>query len=324
MKFQVEKIENYKGLGNALRLYDDVKEAIVTLDVGPRIMHVSLLGKPSVIEDSCPMAPEKLPDGKEWHIYGGHRTWHSPEAYPRSYMSDSEPLESYTLLDDGIRMVQKQEPWTQIQKAMELHFTNKGFRVVNSMTNNNAWTIEMAVWALTVGSRSGREVCPVVQRNTGLQTNTGYRSWPYSRMDDPRVHWGRLYVVVDNDPEDTSAFKFGYGNEAGWIAYFNHDQCFVKKFAYQRGANYPDMGSSYQTYTSFWGVELESLSPLQFVKPGKTITHEEEWFVVESKGLPTYDEAEISAKLAPIAAVTGIEIPVPNDEPWDPTFDEGE
>lgn len=321
MAIKVETIQNYQNLGRALRLYDDKKEAIVTLDVGPRIMHVSLLGMPSMIETNANLS-EALPDGKTWRVYGGHRTWHSPEAYPRSYQADDEPLESYELLEDGIRMVQKQENWTQIQKAMELHFTDRGFRVVNSMTNNNAWTIEMAVWALTIGSRGGREVCPVVQRNTGLQTNTGYRCWPYSRMDDHRAHWGKLYIVVDNDPTDDSAFKFGYENEAGWIAYFNHDQCFVKKFGHIRGATYPDQNSSYQTYTSSWGIELESLSPLYQVKPGKTITHEEEWYVVSSEGLPSYNEDEISKKLEPIAAVAGIEIPIPNNEPWDPTFEE--
>lgn len=322
MAMKVEHIENYQDLGKALRLYDDVKEIIVTLDVGPRIMHISLLGKPSVIETQSSLT-EALPDGKVWRIYGGHRTWHSPEAYPRSYMCDSEPLESYELLENGIKMVQKEEPWTQIKKSMEVYFEEDGgIRVVNNMTNNNAWTIEMAVWSLTVGSRGGREVCPLNQRNTGLQTNTGYRLWPYAKMNDPRIHWGQLYAVLDNDPNDSSAYKFGYANEDGWIAYFNHGQAFVKKFDYVRGAKYPDMGSSYQTYTSDWGVELETLSPLQFVKPGKTISQVETWYVVPSEGLPTYDDDEISKKLEPIAAAAGFKVPEPNNEPWDPTFEE--
>ena len=40
-----EAIENYKALGRALRLSAGGLEAIVTLDVGPRIMHVSPAGK---------------------------------------------------------------------------------------------------------------------------------------------------------------------------------------------------------------------------------------------------------------------------------------
>jgi hypothetical protein len=237
-------------------------------------------------------------------------------------MPDNDPLESYELYNNGIKLVQKQEPWTQMKKCIELFFEDGHIRVVNSIANNNAWPIEFAVWALTIGSRGGREICPIVQRNTGLQTNTGYRSWPYSRLNDPRVQWGQRYIVVDNDPADKSAFKFGYGNEFGWIAYFNHGQCFVKRFQHLRKAKYPDEGSSYQTYSSFWGIELESLSPLQLVKPGKTLTHEECWYVVEAPNVPTCDEDDIAGKMVPIAKETGIELPVVSDVAWDPTFEE--
>ena len=321
-KMKIEEIGSYKKLGKALRLSSENIEVVAPLEIGPRIMHVSLPGRPSVIEDECPLE-ETLPDGETWKIYGGHRTWHSPEAFPRSYLPDNEPLDSYELFENGIVLRQKEEPWTMMKKSIELRFEDDGgLRIINSITNMGAWPVEMAVWSLTVGSRGGREVCPVVQRNTGLQTNTGYRSWPYSRMDDTRAHWGQRYIVVDNDPEDKTAFKFGYANELGWIAYFNHDQCFVKTYDNIRGAKYSDEGSSYQTYTSYWGVELETLSPLQIVKPQKTLTHEERWYVAESKGLPTYCEDEIAGKLEPIARATGITLPVVSGEGWDPNFEE--
>lgn len=319
-KIIVEKIDSYKNLGSALKLYTDALEIIVPIEIGPRIMHISLPGMPSVVEDECPLE-EALPDGQVYKFYGGHRVWHSPEAFPRSYMPDNEPLESYELLENGIIIWQKEEPWTQMQKGMEIYFEDDdSLRVVNVIKNNTAWPIEIAVWGLTIGSRSGREVIPVVQRNCGLQTNTGYRSWAYSRMDDPRAHWGQRYIVIDNDPKDETAFKIGYENEYGWMTYFNHDQCLVKKYQHQRGAKYSDRGCSYETYTSYWGVELESLCPLQIVKPGRSLTHEERFYVVASKGLPTYNEDEIAEKLAPIAEKAGIELPVNTGEPWDPNF----
>ena len=317
---KIKEIASYKKLGKALKLSTDKLEVIVPLEIGPRIMHLSLPGMPSVLEDECPLE-EVLPDGQVYKFYGGHRTWHSPEAFPRSYMPDNEPLASYELFDNGIKLLQNPEPWTQMQKSMELRFeSDVGIRVIYSITNLGAWPVEMSVWSLTIGSRSGREVLPVVQRNTGLQTNTGYRSWPYSRMDDPRAHWGQRYIVVDNDPADETAFKIGYKNELGWMAYFNHDQCFIKKYDHKRTAKYPDEGCSYETYTSYWGVELETLSPLEIVKPGKTLTHEDRRYVVKSEGLPTYDEDEIAEKMAPIAEAVGIELPVASGEGWDPNF----
>ena len=324
MAMKVEKIDNYGKLGKALRLTDGRLEVIVPLDIGPRIIHLSLAGKPSVIETDAQFE-KGLPNGDVMRLYGGHRTWHSPEAFPRSYIADNDPLESYELYENGIKLAQRQEDWTQMKKCMELYFEEGHIRVVNSIANNNAWPVEFAVWALTICSRGGREIVPVVQRNTGLQSNTGYRTWSYARLDDPRVHWGQRYIVVDCDPNDSSAFKFGFANEAGWAAYFNHGQCFVKRFDHFRGGKYPDEGCSFETYSSYWGIELESLSPLKSVQPGKTYSHEERWYVCEAEELPPFGGDEgIERVLAPIAAATGIGLPVVSSEGWDPDFEESD
>lgn len=174
-------------------------------------------------ELSIPVISEDLPDGTTWKIYGGHRVWHSPEAFPRSYLSDNDPLEKYELLEDGICMYQKEEPWTQIKKIIEVRLFEDRVIVRNRLVNNTAWPTEMAVWSLTIGSKGGREICPLVQKNTGLLPNTHYVIWPYSRLNDERIYWGQKYAVVDNDPENQTAFKFGYPNEYGWVAYFNKD-----------------------------------------------------------------------------------------------------
>ena len=109
-----EEIEHYLSYGRALRLSNGALETIVTLDVGPRIMHVSLPGRPNMFVDDCNQA-EHLPDGTVYQYLGGHRVWHSPEAFPRSYITDSHPLERYELFGDGVLLVQGQEPWTRSQ-----------------------------------------------------------------------------------------------------------------------------------------------------------------------------------------------------------------
>jgi len=44
MAMNVEKIDSYGKLGKALRLTEGKLEVIVPLDIGPRIIHVSLAG----------------------------------------------------------------------------------------------------------------------------------------------------------------------------------------------------------------------------------------------------------------------------------------
>lgn len=321
-KIKVEEIANYLNYGHALKLSNEKLEAIVTLDIGPRIMHVSIPGRANVFADKVDLK-EKLPDGNIYDFYGGQRVWHSPEAFPRSYMCDSFPLEKWELTDCGIIMVQKEEDWTHIQKAVELRFTKDSIKVKSSLTNKGAWPVEMSVWSLLIGALNGREILPVVQRNTGLLPNTFYVSWPYSCMNDPRVYWGQRYIVVDHDENNLgNPFKLGYPNELGWMAYFNHGLCFVKKYKHERGAKYPDMGTSFQTHSAHWGIDIESLSPLQIVNPGKTISHEEEWFVINAPKRPNIDEDEIAELLKPIAELASIELPVVNSDGWDPTFEE--
>lgn len=316
-KLTVEEFENYRNLGRALKISNQVFDVIVTLDVGPRVMHFSKSGGGNILEDEVEIS-EPLPDGNIWKLYGGHRVWHSPEAFPRSYMSDSLPLEKYELLENRILMLKKEEPWVQVQKAIKVELLSDRVKVVNCLTNKGAWPIEIAVWALTVGSRGGREVCPVVQKNTGLLPNTFYVLWPYSRLNDKRVYWGEKYIIVDNNPQDYTAFKFGYPNEYGWVAFFNRNLCFIKKYTHYPNAKYPDFGCSWETYTSFWGTELESLSPLKVVDPGETVEHVEEWFLFEDVEFPTRDEEVIEKILTPLAIEAGIELPKVVNKGWNP------
>ncbi len=322
-KINVNKIKKYKTYGRALKLDNGKFEVIVTLDIGPRIIHFSLLNGKNIFADEVKLE-EKLPNGKIYRFYGGHRVWHSPESFPRSYMCDSNPLDSYELFDNGIIMRQKEEEWTHIEKTVELHFTENSIKVKSSLTNKGAWTIEMAVWSLIIGSLNGREILPVTQRQTGLLHNTHYVSWSYSRMNDPRVYWGQKYIVVDHDENNTgSPFKLGYPNEMGWMAYFNKNMCFVKKYLHELGAKYSDMGSSWQTHSAHWGIDIESLSPLRFVKPGETISHEEEWFIFSAPKRPNISEEEITAVLTPIAEKADFALPVVSVQKWDPSYDMG-
>jgi hypothetical protein len=298
-------IENYKTYGRALRLSNGALEAIVTLDVGPRIMNVSLPGKPNMFDDDCGLK-EELPDGSVFEYFGGHRVWHSPEGFPRSYVSDSHPLARHELYDDGVLLLQQVEPWTQIAKAVELRFKAESIAVTSSLTNNGAWPIEMAVWSLFLGSLNGRLILPVVKRNAGLLPNTRYVSWSYSHMNDPRVHWGQRYLVIDHDETNSAPFKVGYPNEAGWMAYINNGCCLVKTFRHEREARYPDAGCSSEAFTAGWGIDIESLSPLQLVQPGKTVLHDEEWFVFECPKRPSIDEDEIANVLEPFCATGSV------------------
>ncbi len=318
MSIKVEHIDNFLELGKAVKLSNNKYELIITLDVGPRIIHFSLLNGENVFEQDVALS-EELPDGTVMRLYGGHRVWHAPEAYPRSYISDSHPVEKYELTESGIIVTAKKEKWTNMQKQTSVKLLDTHVEVTSMIKNAGAWPIEYAVWSLMVGSRGGRLICPITQRNTGLLPNTVLCSWPYSKMNDERVYWGGRYIVVDNNDTTPGVFKFGYGNELGWTAYFNKGVCFVNQYDHQIGAKYPDMGCSFETYTADWGIEIETLSPLKTVQPDETYELVNRWYIIGDVDRPSWDEDEIDEIMGRISEEVPITIPYEAHNVWSPT-----
>ena len=291
-KISVQEV-TYKQYGKCVRIANEQVELLVTVDMGPRIIRFGFIGK----ENEFCEAPDKFTpttDGRKWRILGGHRLWHSPENNPRTYVPDEEPVE-WEQIENGIRVSQKVEPWVQIKKDMEITLAgccNK-VRVIHKLTNKNAWPVELALWALTVVAPGGKEIIPQPKRDTGLLGNRVLALWPYTRMNDHRVYWGDKYIVLQQDPNTEQPFKIGINNEAGWVAYFNHGNLFVKKYPHFVDAKYPDFGVSYETYTTDFMLEMESLSPLTLLQPEGQITHIEEWELIGGVEAPSNDEAEI-------------------------------
>lgn len=101
--------------------------------------------------------------------------------------------------------------------------------------------------------------------------------WAYSRMDDERVTWGNKYITLKQSRTAEGNLKFGISNEDGWAAYLNNGNMFVNRFEYIEDAVYPDRGVSYETFTTDFMLEMETLSPLMQLEPIGTLTHEEKW-----------------------------------------------
>lgn len=303
--------KNYPGIGKAMRIANHKYEVIVTLDVGIRIMHFSLVGRPNMFDDDCALI-ENMPDGRTWYSYGGQRLWHAPEAFPRSYAIDDIPLESYETTEKGICMVRAVEAESNIQKIVEIEFCDDKLTVYNRLVNRNPWSVELAPWTQTAIAE-GLMVYPVTQRNSGLLPNTHYVVWPYAKMTDPRVYFGERFVTIRTDRKNTDPFKFGYPDEYRWAALFHDNMCFVKTFDFCENAIYPDRGCNLECYVQDWGAEMEDLSPLKILQPGETYEHKNEWYIFDDVQRPDgKDEAGIFRALRPIIETICLAMPTQN------------
>jgi hypothetical protein len=283
----------YGDYGKCIQITNGKIEAVVTVDVGPRVIRYGFVGGNNVF---CEGASLKLDSNLgEWKIYGGHRLWHSPEGNPRSYSPDNDKVE-WTAIENGIKTVQAVEPWVQFKKEMEITMCpdSNNVKVIHRITNCNAWDIEFSAWSLSVMAPGGVEIVPQPDRETGLLGNRLIALWPYSKMNDPRVYWGDKYIALKQNPDMKPAIKFGIPNEYGWAAYINHGNMFIKRYKHIIDAAYPDFGVSYETYTTDYMLEMETLSPLKKVKPGETVEHTEEWELISDVVLDSVSEESIA------------------------------
>lgn len=244
---------------------------------GPRIVRLSFRGVPNLFAE--------LPGGikTEYGVFrflGGHRFWHSPEAMPRTYLPDI----GNALLEEtpeGVRITCPPEPGAGIVKQIEVRLDPQKASVTvrHELRNAGLWPVECAPWVLTMFRLGGTVILPQATGNvdeSGLLPNRQLVLWPYTKINDPRLHLDDDYILLNAVP-DLPPVKLGYLNPHGWMAYWIDGVLFVKQFDLIQGASYPDGGCNSETYCNDQFVELESLGPLGKLEPGNSIIYLELW-----------------------------------------------
>jgi len=146
-----EKV-NFNGWPNCIRLSNGESELIIATDIGPRILHFGYNNGQNFFH----LSPGDLGKmgGQNWRIYGGHRFWHAPEATPRSYCPDNDPVR-YSFHDDTIKLTQAKEPTTGFVKEMEITLSPyiNQVKVLHRLINQNLWDIELSPWGISALAR---------------------------------------------------------------------------------------------------------------------------------------------------------------------------
>lgn len=295
----MERIE-YKGWPNCYRLSNDVIDLVVTADVGPRIIRFGFSGQDNEFKEFTETLG--MVGGDEWRIYGGHRLWHAPEASPRTYFPDNQPVQ-VEQHDQFVRIVQDTEPTTGIQKEIDIRISpnEAHVTVTGRLRNTTLWAVELAPWALSVMAQGGVAILPLPPRGShadNLQPTSTLALWAYTNMSDPRWTWGEKYILLRQDPGMEVPQKIGASVPDGWVAYARHRHLFVKTFEVVPGAEYPDLGCSVEIFTSADFLEVESLAPLIKVQPGAAVEHVEHWFLFQDVTAPEND-ADVEAHILP-------------------------
>ncbi len=290
----------YAGWDNCLRLHNGVVEAVVTLDVGPRIIRFGFINGQNLFHEF----PDQVgrTGGVEWKNYGGHRLWHAPEVEPRTYFPDNAPVRHEW---DGkiLTVTPPEEASNRLQLAMDIEMDPvlPLVSLCHRIRNTGVWDVELAPWCLSVMAAGGRAVFPqepYVPHGESYAPARPLVLWPFTHMDDPRWIWGRNYVQLRQDDAFPSKLKVGAANSPGWAAYLLGGDVFIKRFPFVHGASYPDMGCNCEFFTMPGFLEVETLGPLARIAPGSTVRHMERWFAGRLR--TEFTDAALDANLLPL------------------------
>ena len=291
----------YAGWNHCVKLSNGKIEMIATTDVGPRIIRLGFVGGQNLFHEYKESLGKT--GGKEWENYGGHRLWHAPEAIPRTYWPDNDPVKTEW---DGktLRLIPPPETGNGIQKEIEVTMDPKenSVKLRHRIINLNPWEIELAVWSLSVMAQNGRAILPqepFIPHEEYLLPARPVVLWHYTQMADPRWIWGSKYIQLKQDPAAKTKQKIGILNKQAWAAYYLNGDLFIKQFDVDVNGEYPDYGCNNETYTDWNMLEVESLGPLTKLAPnGGKSEHTEVWSL--NKVEVGTDEASIDAKVLPL------------------------
>lgn len=262
-----------------------------------RISGLIPAGKSNMLADLSNFPPISTPYG-EFHFRGGHRLWHSPEAFPRTYIPDIGEM-IITDITNGVILETQTEPGSGIRKRIEIQLAadKPSVKLTHTLTNDGLWPIELAPWTITQFRLGGTAILPMPVGNVdeaGLLANRQFSFWPYARISDPRLKLDDEFTLFKADAI-LPPFKMGYFNSHGWMAYWLDGLLFRKTFEVFAEAVHPDNNCSAELYCNDQFIELESLAPLKLLKPGELVTHVEVWDILT--GLDSLPE-EVQRKLA--------------------------
>ena len=301
------KIEKtaFKGWPNCYRIANGEVELIVTGDIGPRIMRYAFVGGKNFFKEFT----ETLGKSGEpaWVARGGHRVWAAPEDAVRTYAPDNGPVR-IEIKGDVLEATEPAEPLTGLEKQIVVKLSPQGtsVEVLHRIKNAGSHPLDLAPWALTMMAQGGVGIHGFPPRGKHpevLYPTNPLVMWAFSNLSDHRWRFTRKYLMLHQDPNNAEPTKLGSFNKSTWAAYSLGNGLFIKRYdAQDSPKDYPDFGCSFETFTNADFLELETLGPLQHLRPGASLQHVEHWTLHKNAHLREFTDDELDRVVLPLVA----------------------
>ena len=193
----------YKNFGKCLEISNGTVKALVTVDIGPRVIYYGFKGANMFYEDIDRLVDKggdffdkNFKEGEKWYLYGGHRIWKAEEDL-LSYVPDNYPVR-VDRLENGALFTPALQKLTSLQQTMKVTMDEDGtLTVEESLRNEGSEPVELSVWGLSVLRQGGTEIIPLNTADTGLLPQQNMVFWPYNDKKDIEINKKEYQDIID-------------------------------------------------------------------------------------------------------------------------------
>ena len=277
---------DYKGWKDACMMRNRTTTLIFVPQIG-RIMFYGFTNGENVLWENPDLegkTPDPLNLGKDWQNFGGDKLWPAPQSrwgWPPSPTLDRGGCSLEIASNGHLQITGTVDPILGIGFKREIALDSKSSRTTfrNTLTNASKQEMNWSVWQITQVNDPDRVLIPA---SSNPKFPFGFLPFGDAQLPVGMASLVEKSVVFKRDSK--SAGKIGSDAPPGWIeAVFNgNEQPTRFRFSakYEQGKEYPDEGRWLQIYGNADPakyVEMEILSPMAKIAPGKTYSFVTQW-----------------------------------------------
>ncbi|MFN3648790.1 MAG: DUF4380 domain-containing protein [Armatimonadota bacterium] len=277
---RVERVD-YHGWSGAYRLTNGTVELVFVPQVG-RILRYGFLGGPNVLWEKEALRGKTVSptEGGDWVNFGGDKLWPAPQSrwgWPPDPHLDRGEHQVEVLPGGRVQVTGPISPKGEIRfsRIIALAPSGTGVTLTNRLHNAGSREVEWSVWEVAQVDAPDRAGLPLYQRGRFPQ---GYRVFETSPPVPGNVTTRGDAVWLTRDPQKGG--KIGGDSPQGRVWAELKGLRFEISASHERGASYPDEGCSLEIWSNpdpDRYMELEVLSPLRKIPPGKSAAYVTRW-----------------------------------------------
>jgi hypothetical protein len=272
----------FEGWEGAYQLSNGTVEVVFVPQIG-RIMRYGFVGGPNALWVNPTMKGKTTDLSRpvtEWNNYGGDKVWPSPQSrwsWPPDPTYESAP---YTVMELPnrhllVKSAVSQKHSLYFTREIALEAKGTGVSIINTMHSASDKSLTWGVWE--VAQTDSPDVARLMLNKEG-KFATGYYVFSGSAPapDATRIEGDQVLFKR----HATQSGKIGSDSPTGRLAADKAGQRFEVSAAFETGKNYPDDGCAQEIWSNpdpDTYMELELLSPIQTLAPGKSYAFKTRW-----------------------------------------------